>query len=482
MQRFRGAVAGCLSTLLVAGLTLASVESVAAAPAAASAAASGGSTSEPAEYIVVLKSSANAAKAMARHQKAGAQIGHHYSSALKGYSGTLPPGLAKKLQGDTDVLFVTPSRKFRRPPNPHVVKRAADFAGQLVARAIQRIDAPESSTQSGDGTGTVDVDVAVIDTGVDPRQLELHVAGGHNCVGNNRNDWADKEGHGTAVAGLIAAFDDNTGWVGVAPGARIWALRVFEGGEEGSDSDLICALDWVAATHLDRDPQNDIEVVNMSLTGESEHGPDDGNCGRTNGDPIHLAICRVAELGVTPVAAAGNDTADATNLFPAGYDEVLTATAMADYDGLPGSQVPAQCRLLDGTLLFDDGADFGQVDDGAAWFSNWVSLPEDQAHTVSAPGVCVQTIAPRKLCGTRYPACFTIVNGTSFASPITAGVVALCIASGPCAGLTPAQIITKIVADARAYNVAHPNYGFRGDPQHPIAGKYYGDLVRAALY
>jgi hypothetical protein len=65
-----------------------------------------------------------------------------------------------------------------------------------------------------------------------------------------------------------------------------------------------------------------------------------------------------------------------------------------------------------------------------------------------------------------------------------AGTVALCIASGPCGGLTPRQIIQKIVADAVAFNTAKKNfgYGFQGDPLRPVSGKYYGYLIRAAQY
>jgi subtilisin len=66
-----------------------------------------------------------------------------------------------------------------------------------------------------------------------------------------------------------------------------------------------------------------------------------------------------------------------------------------------------------------------------------------------------------------------------------AGTVALCLASGkkPCAGLTPGEIVAKIVADDRAYNLANPDYGFLGDPLHsPDPNKYYGFLIRAGLY
>jgi len=63
-------------------------------------------------------------------------------------------------------------------------------------------------------------------------------------------------------------------------------------------------------------------------------------------------------------------------------------------------------------------------------------------------------------------------------------VVALCIATGHCAGLTPREIVAKIVADTAAYNSMRKNsgYGFVGDPLRPITGKYYGYLISAALY
>jgi subtilisin len=75
-----------------------------------------------------------------------------------------------------------------------------------------------------------------------------------------------------------------------------------------------------------------------------------------------------------------------------------------------------------------------------------------------------------------------VLSGTSMAAPHVAGTVALCIYFGACAGLTPAQIIGKIRSDAAAYNTAHPGYGFTGDPLHPLSGRYYGFLLRAALY
>ena len=138
-------------------------------------------------------------------------------------------------------------------------------------------------------------------------------------------------------------------------------------------------------------------------------------------------------------------------------------TAIADFDGQPGG-------------LSIDPCGFGAVDDKAAFFSNFATLPEDKAHTVAAPGVCLGTTAP----GDSYGA----GTGTSFSAPLVSGLVALCIASGHCAGLTSQEIVAKIVADAAAYNAMKKNsgYGYEGDPLRPIEGKYYGYLPSASLY
>jgi len=272
---------------------------------------------------------------------------------------------------------------------------------------------------------------------------------------------------------LIGALDNEIGRVGIAPGARLWSVQVATKNGFVTDSAAICGLDWVTATRTDADPNNDIAVANLSFgghlpSGEVSNGscadsPKDSGNQDTGRSPFALAICRTIAAGVVIVASAGNESEDFQNVQPATFSEVLAATAIADFDGQPGG-------------LSIDPCGFGAVDDKAAFFSNFATLPEDKAHTVAAPGVCLGSTA----LGDSYAG----GTGTSFSAPLVSGLVALCIASGHCAGLTAQEIVAKIVADAAAYNAMKKNsgYGFVGDPLRPIEGKYYGYLPSASLY
>jgi subtilisin family serine protease len=327
---------------------------------------------------------------------------------------------------------------------------------QIVPFPVVRLAGLQSSAHIGSG-GSVPVNVAVLDTGIDLTHPDLNVVGGVNC--SNDKGYGDVFGHGTMVSGTLAAKDNAIGVVGVAPGARLWSVRVLNNQGGGSTSAVVCGLDWVTATRTDGDPTNDIAVANASFTGK---GSDDGNCGSTKKDPMHQAICAATAAGVTFVVAAGNDADDIPQHKPASYDEVLTVTGIADSDGKPGG-------LGTPTFCLND------PDDSPAIFSNFATLPSDRAHTVAASAECVASTVNGGLYGSG--------SGTSFATPAVAGTVALCIYSGPCAGLTPAQIVQKIVADAAAYSTANPGYGFTGDPLRPLAtGAYYGYLARAGLY
>jgi subtilisin family serine protease len=448
------------TVLAAAALALAAFSPGAAAAAPVFGHSAGGAELQgrAGRYIVVLKDSAEDPGTVADYhsRRYGAQVSDVYRHALHGYAATISSTEVAKLRADESVDFVADDRDFTATtkPDPGVPPQPP----QILGLDMQRIGADASSTKSGDGAGAVEADIAILDGGIDVSHPDLNVVGGVACRGPS---YQDEDGHGTHVAGTAAARDNAIGMAGVAPGARLWAVRVLGKNGIGTEGNIICGVDWVTATHEDADPSNDIDVANLSL---GAPGEDDGACGTTSKDALHLAICGSTAAGVTYVVSAGNSGQDLAEFAPAAYQEVLTTTAMTDTDGVPGSLGPAATCYP------------AAPDDVAANFSNFATQPSDFLHTIAAPGVCTVS--------TWLGGTYHAFVGTSMAAPHITGVVALCIASGVCAGLTPAQIGMKIVNEAAAYNTQRRNatYGFAGDPLRPITGKYYGYLIRAALY
>src|SRR3954447_16176620 len=225
-------------------------------------------------YIVVLRDGSDAPAAAQRHHNAeGATVTAVYHAALDGFAATMSAGDAAAVRADPQVESVTPDRTFR------ALAPAADVAAplpcpqpldvttcQTLTRGIRRIRGDLSSTVSGDGKGRVDANVAVLDSGIDATHPDLNVVGGTNCFADGVGVGVDPEGHGTIVAGVIGARDDRAFVVGVAPGVRLWSVRVLDANLEADDAQILCGLDWVTATRTDKNPRNDIDVVNMSLS------------------------------------------------------------------------------------------------------------------------------------------------------------------------------------------------------------------------
>jgi subtilisin family serine protease len=408
-------------------------------------------------YIVVLKDGVADAGATAAAQQGsyGLTVSTVYRDAVNGYAATMTPAVAARLAADPGVDFITVAREFQKPKDPS--PRA-----QVAPHWWQRIGGNRSD-DGHHGADAVDVNVAVIDSGIDGTHPDLNVRGGIDCSTGSpvKVTPTDKVGHGTFVAGVIGAKDNKQGVIGTAPGTPLWSVRVVNDADVITEEMLICAIDWVTATRKDKNPDNDIEVANISIGGP---GADTANCGKGT-DPMHYAICRSVKAGVAYAVAAGNSSEDIAGFVPATYDEVLTATAIADFDGKPDGLAAPICGS-------EDWSKVGQLDDRPAFFSNFATEPKDKAHTVAAPGVCISSTSPGG---------YAVAHGTSFASPVVAGSLALCISEGECEGSGKA-VMSQFLNITAAYNKKHRDFGFDGDPLRPIKGQYYGYLAQIVRY
>jgi subtilisin family serine protease len=247
----------------------------------------------------------------------------------------------------------------------------------------------------------------------------------HKKKDDKSKSWEDDNGHGTHVASIAAALDNDQGIVGVAPGARVWAVKVLDENGGGSFSDVICGLNWVV------NHNGTVDVVNLSLSGAGSDGPCESS-------PLHQAICNVVYSGVPVVVAAGNQGTDASTRVPASFDEVITVSGMADSDGAPGHAGPGTCT--------------GHADDTFLPYSNYGADVD-----VAAPGDCILSLGNE---GKRRQE-----SGTSSASPHVAGAVADFIQSftyGNGFRPSPDQVRTWLLTQAS--KPQNSEFGFSGDP------------------
>lgn len=386
-------------------------------------------------YVVLLRASAgDPGRVAQRLAKAdGLTVKNVYRKALDGFAAKVPADRLAALRSDPAVVSVEQDRPItlidpERAPSAAKKKPSFDFGPyqsvsnngkQVVPWGVARTGAPENPLWQDAANHPIDIGIAVIDTGVDKDHPDLNVAGGFNCSSTNakdENDFHDGYGHGTHVSGTAAAKNNAVGVVGVAPGARLYGVKVLNDKGIGSTSTLLCGLDWVAQQVA---ADVDISVVNMSLGGPGNPNAVKGCDAATAASEEH-ALCDLVAAGVTVVAAAGNECRDAADYDPAMYPEVITVGALADDDGKPGglggpTQVSRGCGKK---------APYVNVpDDTMAPFSNY-----GPAVDVWAPGEGIlSTVSPN---GTKNPSLYDGVgwSGTSMATPHVTGSVALWVA------------------------------------------------------
>ncbi len=354
-------------------------------------------------YIVIYKDNVTDpdTENQAIAHKQGLKLDYAYRHAFKGFAASIPEAQLKKIKDNPKVAAVTEDR-------------LVQAFGQVTPTGVARVDAP---TNKNKGIG---VGVAVVDTGIDLTHPELasRIVATKNCVRSERNA-KDENGHGTHVAGTVGATDNTAGIVGVAPAVSLIAVKVLNRYGSGTWSSVICGIDWVTQNKA----LYNIKVANLSLGGS---GTSDNNCGLTNNDSLHRALCASTAAGVTYVVAAGNSSTDAATFVPAAYDDtVITVAALADSDGKKGG--------LGTTTSYG-------ADDTFASFSNYGTVVD-----LAAPGV--------NIFSTYKSGSYATLSGTSMAAPHVAGGAALYLATHPTADWTAVK--AALIAAAEALGSGH---------------------------
>jgi hypothetical protein len=323
-------------------------------------------------YIVVLKVGHDGGRDGRRIVGAeGGRFDSSYDHALRGFSMHADAAEIARVRRDPAVAYV----------EPDVIVHAD---AQTVPTGVARAGATANSTIGINGVDDrrANVDVAILDTGIDLTHPDLNVAGGVDCLGTTCvTGGNDDNFHGTHVAGIVGALDNGDGVVGIAPGARLWAVKVLDSTGNGALSAIIRGVDWVTAHAAT------ISVANMSFgfTGTSQ----------ALFDSVQAAV----NQGVAFAVAAGNSHVDAATVSPASFTNVLTVSALADFDGLPGGLATSGC--------------IPGADDTLASFSNFGAVD------IAAPGACITSTIPVRL------GSYGVLSGTSMSSPHAAGALAL---------------------------------------------------------
>jgi serine protease len=403
--------------------------------------------------------------------------------------------LAQRLAQESDVEYAVPDERRRILGAPDDPLYAAGVPGNGPAVGQWYLRAPSGDVQSSLDieaawavtTGSPDVVVAVVDTGVryeHPDLLAVAVGGnllpgcdmtsdpatandgdGRDADASDPGDWVtraeisqprgtffrcstspeDSSWHGTQLAGLIAALTNNgIGMAGTAPHVRVLPVRVL-GKCGGYDSDIIAGMRWAAGLSVPGVPDNPhpARVISLSLGS-------DGACSAA----YQEAVDEITAAGAVIVAAAGNSTGHAV-AAPANCSHVIAVAGLRH----TGTKVG-----------------YSSLGPEVA-----ISAPAGNCVNATAGSACLYPILTTTDSGTTGPVSstytdnFTLSVGTSFSAPLVAGVAALALSAQPT--MTPQQVkqvlqgtarqfppLGRIVSSSTAPECTQPQYSLLGRP------------------
>jgi subtilisin len=331
----------------------------------------------PNQYIVVLKddtlSFSDLLSGIAAYvDVSGTELLHTYENALKGFAIRV-----------TNQMVVEALK--RSPFVDHVEKDVMVQAfAQSMPKGINRVDGDLGPTRSGNGYGTVYADIAILDTGIQTSHPDLYVYRQKTFV-DGTTSANDDNGHGTHVAGTAAARDNYLGVVGMAPGAKLWAIKVLDKNGSGDLSSVIKGIDYITQY------ASQIEVANLSLGCECKSLAFD------------TSINNAVKSGITFVVASGNAGRDASAFSPASNPNVIAVSSIVDTDGKCGG--------------IGSSTGYGS-DDSLASYSNY-----GQVVDIAAPGTSIYS--------TYKGSTYAYMTGTSMATAHVSGAAALYKATHP---------------------------------------------------
>jgi subtilisin len=340
-------------------------------------------------YIVTLHKGHKPKDVLAQH---GLSTKHTYDF-FGGFAASMGRNAVERLKNDPRVKFV-------EADGPVVPLDQTNGLG-IIRMGITNFLASHITRN----TNQIDVDVAVLDTGVDTNHPDLNVVHSFSSI-QPMYGGRDHNGHGTHVAGIIGAKDNDFGVIGVAPGARIWNVQVLPPGI-GSWSQILDGFDYVLQH------SNEISIVNCSF------GPAYGSKSPYGG--IRAVIKSVVGCGIVVVGGAGNSTNDIAG--PDGFFGVDPNTGTSD------DFLPAALPEVMAVSAMDPSSD------QFAPFSNFSGIPRTadsyfgNTNYVSSPGLAIDVAAPGvNILSTWTNGGYALLSGTSMATPHAAGAVALYIA------------------------------------------------------
>jgi subtilisin family serine protease len=335
--------------------TLALLTAAVVGPMAALLPAGSASAAETSSYVVQLAPGTGPVAAVVGTlvQRYGGAVGFTYTTALRGFSVSLPAADASRLAADPLVAAVTPDQTI----TVNDVQPNAQYDLDRIDQRSATLDHNYTYNATGSGVHAYD-----IDTGITPGHVDFggRASVGYDSVGDGGNG-IDCNGHGTHTAGTIAGAAH-----GVAKQVTIVGVRVLDCGGSGSSSGIVAGVDWVASHAVKP------AVANMSLG--SSLGTDSA---------IDAAVTGLINSGVTVAVAAGNGygnglyAQDACSTSPADVPSAITVSATDNTDTKPVWANTGSC-----VDLFAPGV--GVVSD---WYGSNTATKSDDGTSMSAPHV-----------------------------------------------------------------------------------------------